>query len=91
MTHILQPSRVTATSATLIDHIITTPDVIVTSVQQCIDLSNHLIVQLLDADMSIVRPKPPTLIFAHFNHVIGMLLEVVLLLLLGKLWMFLMI
>jgi len=64
--HILEPSRVTATSATLIDHIITTHDIKVNSVQQCVGLSDHL-VQFLDLDMSVVRPKPATVYICPFR------------------------
>ena len=82
--HITEPSRVTATSATLIDHVLTTPNVIVSSVYQSVGLSDHL-VQILDADLSVIRYKPITLLIQPFC-VIGVLLGNLLQPLLARSW-----
>ena len=78
--HIAEPSRVTTTSATLINHILTTPNIVVDSMCQSVDLSDHL-VQILDASLALFR-------FSYFVSVIGVLLGILLHPLLGKLWMF---
>ena len=64
--HIAEPSRVTATSATLIDHILTTPNIVVDSVCQSVGLSDHL-VQVLDANLSVVHQRPSTCLIRPFR------------------------
>ena len=64
--HIAEPSRVTATSATLIDHILTTPNIVVDSVCQSVGLSDHL-VQILNANLFVVCQKPSTFSIRSFR------------------------
>ena len=53
-------------SATLIDHIITTPNVTINSLLQFIGLSDHL-VQFLDANVPVVCPKPIAVYIRSFR------------------------
>ena len=55
--HIVEPSRVTSTSETLIDHILTTPNIVAYSMCQSVGLSDHL-VQFLDVKSVVIRHKP---------------------------------
>ena len=61
--HISEPTRITSSSATLIDHILATPCTVVHSVYQSVGLSDHM-VQFVDIDLSVVHPRPTT-IFVH--------------------------
>ena len=54
--HVTGPSRVTDTSSTLIDHIVSTPIVSMLSVKQAIGLSDHC-VQITDIDVVMQRPS----------------------------------
>ena len=65
--HLLDPSGVTHNSATLIDHVITSKHVAVSSVRQSVGVSGHMI-QVMDIDMLTVRPECQ---FGHFEIVIG--------------------
>lgn len=64
--HVLDPTRITSTSATLIDHIFTTPCVAVHSVYQSVGLSNHML-QFADVDLTVTHPKPTVISVRSFH------------------------
>ena len=53
--HVTAPTRVTESSATLIDHLLTTPSLAVSRSYQTIGLSDHCC-QVLEVDIPVVRP-----------------------------------
>ena len=63
--HISGPTRITSTSATLIDHILTTPHVTVHSEYQSIGLSDHMI-QFTDVDLAVECLRPTTVSVCSF-------------------------
>ena len=64
---ILEPSRVTDTSSTLIDHIICTVDLPVLDIQQAVGLSDHR-VQIVDFDIVIQRSPAEFRWIRPFRH-----------------------
>ena len=64
--HISEPTRITDTSATFIDHIITTPCIAVHSVYQSVGLSDHM-VQFADVDLAVKHIKPTTISVRSFR------------------------
>jgi len=53
--HVTAPTRITESSATLIDHLLTTPSLAVSRSYQTIDLSDHRC-QVVKVDIPVVRP-----------------------------------
>lgn len=65
--HISEPTRITSSSATLIDHILATPCTVVHSVYQSVGFSDHM-VQFVDVNLSVVCPRPTTIFVRSFRN-----------------------
>ena len=65
--HISRPTRITDTSATLIDHILTTPHVTVQFEYQSVGLSDHII-QFADVNLAVEHLRPTTISVRSFHR-----------------------
>ena len=65
--HVPDPFRVTSSSATLIDHMLTTPNITVLQCYQTVGLSDHR-TQILEIDVPVIRPISHTLTVRSFRH-----------------------
>ena len=64
--HVSEPTRITDSSATLIDHIITIPCIVVHSTYKSVGLSDHM-VQFVDVDLVVERLRPTTISVRSFR------------------------
>ena len=64
--HVSEPTRITDSSATLIDHIITTPCIVVHSTYQSVSLSDHM-VQFVDVNLVVECLRPTTISVRSFR------------------------
>ena len=65
--HLSDPSRVTLNTATLIDHVLTSPHTAVSFVQQSVGVSDHM-VQVIGVDMLVSRPLPSRVSVRSFQR-----------------------
>ena len=65
--HVVDPTRVTSTSATLIDHVVTTPNLTVSRCYQAVGLSDHHC-QILEVDVPVVRLLSHSVMVRSFRN-----------------------
>ena len=65
--HVSDPSRVASSSATLIDHVLTTPNFTGLQCYQAVGLSDHQS-QILEVDVPVIHPASRILTVRSFRH-----------------------
>ena len=66
--HFSQPSRITSTSSTLIDHVITSPNVVVNSAIETVGLSDHLMQALDISKVQLIKPMKTVMHVRSLRH-----------------------